>query len=293
MEEVPAEYACGILHWLGNRTYQESVHIFLSWTINSNQGKIMKTYCASTLPFSAFSLTEFVGELSKRGVSAIELAQPHFSDVDPKLIAVLREETGLHFKSLLSTVRIDAPDGLETQISILNTAQRLSIPIVSIASGGNENATAREIDTIIAHLKTATAEAQARNLALALYAHEGSLAYNLERTQQIFNAIPSDNFGFYYSPYHFHRAGDNPVVALQALSERLNSVYFNCGVDSRTGSKPFWAPEMDFPAICKEIERVGYDEEIMIIYLGLKADTPQPIIRGVSNARAKLETYFS
>ena len=50
---------------------------------------------------------------------------------------------------------------------------------------------------------------------------------------------------------------------------------------------------MDFRAICKEIDRVGYDQEIMLIYLGLKADTPQPIVEGVSNARMKLETYFS
>lgn len=253
----------------------------------------MKTYCASTLPFSGFPLTEFVGALSQNGVSAIELAQAHFSDVEAETIATLREETGLRFKSLLSTVRVDAPDGLEAQISILDTAQRLGITIVSIASGGNENATAHEMETIIDHLKTVTAEAQARNLSLALYAHEGSLAYNLERTQQIFSAIPSENLGFYYSPFHFHRAGDDPVVALQTLSERLNSVYFNCGVDSQTGSEPFWAPEMDFRAICREIERVGYDQEIMLIYLGLKAKTPQPIVEGISNARAKLETYFS
>ena len=252
----------------------------------------MRTYCASTLPFSAFQLTEFVGGLSQNGVSAIELAQAHFSDADAETIATLREETGLRFKSMLSTVRVDAPDGLAALIEILDTAQRLSIPIVSIASGGNEDATPREIETIIDHLKMVTVEAQVRNLNLMLYAHEGSLAYNLERTQQILNAIPNENFGFYYSPFHFHRGGDDPVVSLRTLSERLAGVYFNCGVDSKTGSEPFWAPEMDFPAICQEIDRVGYTDEIMLIYLGLKADTSQPIIEGVANARAQLETYF-
>ena len=252
----------------------------------------MRTYCASTLPFSSFSLSEFAGEFPKVGVSAIELSQAHFSAVDTETIAALREETGLNFKSMLSTARVDAPDGLEALIEILDTAQRLSIPLVSIASGGNEDATASEIETIIDHLKTVTEEAAARNLTLMLYAHEGSLAYNLERTQHILTAISNENFGFYYSPFHFHRGGDDPVVALQTLSERLLSVYFNCGVDSKTGSEPFWAPEMDFSAICKEIDRVGYAEEIMLIYLGLKAETPQPIIEGVSNARAKLEAYF-
>lgn len=252
----------------------------------------MKTYCASTLPFSAFALGEFLDELPEAGISAIELAQAHYSDVDPETIATLRDETEAHFTSMLSTVGVDAPDGLEALISILDTAQRLSIPTVSIASGGNETATTREIETIIDHLRAVTAEAAARNLTLMLYAHEGSLAYNLERTQQILNAIPSENLGFYYSPFHFHRAGDDPVIALRTLSDRLSSVYFNCGVDSETGSEPFWAPEMDFRAICQEIERVGYAGSIMLIYLGLQAETPQPIIEGVSNARAKLETYF-
>jgi len=252
----------------------------------------MRTYCASTLPFSPYQLTEFVGGLSQNGVSAIELAQTHYSVVEAETIAALQEETGLRFKSMLSTVAVDAPDGLEDLISILDTAQRLSIPLVSIASGGKEEATAREIETIIGHLKTVTEEAQARNLTLMLYAHEGSMAYNLERTQHILTAISAENFGFYYSPFHFHRGGDDPVVALRTLSERLISVYFNCGVDSQTGSEPFWAPEMDFSAICQEIDRIGYTEEIMLIYLGLTAETPQPIIDGVANARAKLETYF-
>ena len=252
----------------------------------------MRTYRASTLPFANFGLAEFVGELSESGVSAIELAHVHYSDVEAETIATLRDETGLHFTSMLSTVAVDAPDGFEALISILDTAQKLSIPRVSIASGGNETATAREIETIIGHLKTVTAEAASRNLNLILYAHEGSLAYNLERTQQILDAIPSENLGFYYSPYHFHRAGDDPVIALRALSERLSSVYFNCGVDARTGSEPFWAPEMDFRGICQEIERLGYTGEIMLIYLGLQAKTPQPIVEGVLNARTKLETYF-
>ena len=252
----------------------------------------MRTYCASTLPFSPFSLHEFVSDLSQGGINAIELAQIHYTDVHVETIDSLREESNLHFKSLLSTFKIDAPNGFESQISILDSAKRLSVPIVSIASGGNEDATHYEIDRIIDLLRTLTVEAKSRNLKLALYAHEGSLAYNLNRAQIIFDAISEDNFGLYYSPYHFHRAGDDPVIALQTLSERLFSVYFNCGIDSRTGSEPFWAPEMDFRGICKEIERVGYEREIMLIYLGLTVNSPQPIVEGILKARAKLETLF-
>ncbi len=252
----------------------------------------MRTYCASTLPFAAFPLADFVGGLSEIGVSAVELAHAHFSTATPASINALRETTRLRFSSLLSTVRVDAPDGLADLVAILDTAERLHIPTVSIASGGNEAATAAERDTIIGHLKTVTREAEQRNLTLALYAHEGSFAYNLERTREILEAIPSETLGFYYSPYHFHRAGDDPVNALQVLSDRLAAVYFNCGVDSDTGSEPFWAPEMDFSAICAEIDRVGYDKAIMLIYLGLNVEIPDRIIEGVANARETLNTYF-
>jgi len=131
----------------------------------------MRTYRASTLPFANFGLAEFVGELSESGVSAIELAQVHYADVAAETIATLRDETELHFTSMLSTVRVDAPDGLEALISILDTAQRLSISTVSLASGGNETATARELETIIDHLKTVTVAAASRNLSLILYSH--------------------------------------------------------------------------------------------------------------------------
>ena len=195
----------------------------------------MRTYCASTLPFSPFQLREFVGGLSQNGVSAIELAQAHFSRADAETIAALREETGLRFKSMLSTVAVDAPGGLEALIEILDTAQGLSIPLVSIASGGKEEATAREIATIIDHLKTVTEEAQTRNLTLMLYAHEGSMAYNLERTQHILNAISAENFGFYYSPYHFHRAGGRSGCRLAYLIGAVGQCLFQlwCGFKHR------------------------------------------------------------
>ena len=83
--------------------------------------------CASTLPFSPYQLTEFVGGLSQKGMSAIELAQSHFRPWKLKPSLHSRGDR-LRFKSMLSTVAVDAPDGLEALISILNTAKGSLFP---------------------------------------------------------------------------------------------------------------------------------------------------------------------
>ena len=253
----------------------------------------MRRYCASTLPFSAFALNQFLDELAENHILAVELVRRHFEDLDAETSAALQQRTGVRFRSLLSTDNIATPNGLDEMTAVLDTAVRLSIPMVSVPSGGREEAAADEVAEIVDRLKRLTQAAEDRGLTLSLYAHEGSMAYNLASTQRILDAIPSKSLGFYYSPYHFHRAGDDPVAALEALADRLCNVYFNCGVDAETGREPFWSPEMDFGAICQAIDRTGYAREIMLIYLGLKADTPQPIINGTVKARSLLETHFN
>ena len=252
----------------------------------------MRKYCVSTLPFNAFALDGFLNHLAENEITTIELASQHFQDLDAQTAAELQAETGVRFKSLLSTNNIAGPNGLDELVDVLNIAQKLSIPMVSVSSGGREDATEAEIETIIDRLAALTQEAERRNLMLSFYAHEGSMGYNLQRAERILNAISSNHFGFYYSPYHFHKAGDHPIVALERLAERLCNIYFNCGVDAATGQEPFWAPEMDFQAICEAIQRTGYSDEIMIIYLGLKVETPEPIVKGIVNARSLLNEWL-
>lgn len=248
----------------------------------------MNQFRVSTLPFSAFALDRFLGGLVEIGISSIELGKTHFQSLDKQTAASLQSETGLRFKSILTTEDIAGPNGLREQIAILDTAQKLSIPMVCVSSGGREDATEAEIELIIDRLTTLTQEAERRSLTLAFYPHHGWMAYNLERTERIFNAIPSGSFKFYYCSYHFQRAGDDPVVALERLADRLCSVYFDCGVDPGTGETPLWAPETDYRAVFRAIRRTGYSDEIMLIYLGLKVESPDPIIEGIVRARALL-----
>ncbi len=248
----------------------------------------MNQYRVSTMPFSAFALNQFLGDLAEIGIASIELGKSHFQTLDAGTAASLQAESGLRFKSMLTTEDIAGPNGLGEQIAILEIAQKLSIPMVCVSSGGREDATEAEIELIIDRLRTLTQEAERRSLTLAFYPHHGWMAYNLKRTERIFGAIPSDSFKFYYCSYHFQRAGDDPVVALERLADRLCSVYFDCGVDPATGETPLWAPETDYRAVLRAIRRIGYSEEIMLIYLGLKVESPGPIIEGIVRARSLL-----
>ena len=259
---------------------------------NSFMTKMTK-YRISTLPFQAFTLPQFLGDLAEIGVSSIELAKGHFDTLDAETARSLQEDFGLNFKSMLSTEDIASSNGLDTQIAILDIAQSLSIDRVCISSGGREEASENEIAMIIDRLKILTQQAERRNVTLAFYPHHGWMAYNLDRTERIFEEITSDNFQYYYCSYHFQRAGDDPVDALEHFVDRLCSVYFDCGVDPVTGDTPLWAPETDYRAVCKAIQNVTCDGEIMLIYLGLECDTPTPIIEGLLAAGDAIDTLMA
>jgi len=247
-------------------------------------------YCVSTYPLSAFPLDRFLGELAANGISTIELGKTHFEGLDAATASGLQTDTGLRFKSTLTTEDIAGPNGLVEQIAVLDHAQELSIPTVSISSGGSEDSSEAEIDMIIGRLKTLTQEAEKRKLKLSFYSHRGWMAYNLERCERIFDAIHSDSFGYYYCPYHFHIAGDDPVVALERLRERLASVYFDCGWDFEDTTAPLWEQDqLDYGAVCQAIRRTGFEREIMLIYFAEKVETPEPIIWGIEEARAVVD----
>ncbi|MDP6756795.1 MAG: TIM barrel protein [Chloroflexota bacterium] len=255
----------------------------------------MTEYCVSTFPLSAFPLDHFLGDLATTGISMVELGKQHFEELDASTAASLQAETGLRFNSTLTTEDIAAPDGLEKQIAVLDHARELSLAAVSVSSGGREDATEAEIELIIDRLKTLTGEAEKRNLTLSFYSHGGWMAYNLTRCERIFDAISSDSFGYYYCPYHFQIAGDDPLVALERLGHRLSSVYFDCGVDPATGSadSPLWGADIDYGAVCQAVKRTGYRGEIMLIYFAQDTGTPGPTVEGVQAARTLVDELMA
>jgi sugar phosphate isomerase/epimerase len=255
----------------------------------------MTEYCVSTFPLSAIPLEQFLGDLSASGISMIELGKRHFEGLDASTAARLQAETGLRFNSTLTTEDIAAPDGLERQVAILNHAQELSLRAVSVSSGGREDSDEAEIELIIDRLQALTVEAEQRNLALSFYSHGGWMAYNLERCERIFDAISSESFGYYYCPYHFQIAGDDPLVALERLGHRLSSVYFDCGVDPATGNadSPLWGADIDYGAVCRAIKGTGYAGEIMLIYFAQDTGTPGPTVEGVQAARALVDELMA
>jgi sugar phosphate isomerase/epimerase len=252
-----------------------------------------RSYCASTMPLQGYPLAEILPALPEAGFTAVELAIGHLDGLSASAAAELQGAHGVKFRSLLSTDDIMVPGGRERLADLVETAGRLAIPMVSIPSGGAEKASDESMSQCIDRLANLARQAEGADVRLGLYAHEGSIGYSLARVTHILDAIPSSALGFYYSGYHFHRAGDSPVEALGALAGRLCNVYFNCGVDPGGEGEPFWAPEMDLPAVCDAIARVGYDEEIMLIYLGLDAKGVEPVVDGLARARTALDAMFS
>jgi sugar phosphate isomerase/epimerase len=244
------------------------------------------------MPVQQHALDEVLPALAEAGFNAVELARGHLDGLSASQGDALQAAHGVKFRSLLSTDDIMVDSGRETLADLVETAGRLAIPLVSIPAGGQEQASEAEVALCVERISVLAKRAEGAGVGLGLYAHEGSIGYNLPRIQRILDSVPSTALGFYYSGYHFHRAGESPVDALTALAARLCNVYFNCGVDPDGAGEPFWAPEMDLPAVCHALDRVGYDEEIMLIYLGLDAKGLGPVMDGLARAKNALDAMF-
>jgi len=244
------------------------------------------------MPLQAHALGDVLRALAEKGFSAAELARGHLDGLSAAEADALQRAHGVKFRSLLSTDDIMADGGREALADLVESAARLSIPMVSIPTGGQEQASEEEVARCVERIGILAQRAERADVRLGLYAHEGSIGYNLPRLRRILDDVASPALAFYYSGYHFHRAGESPVDALEALAGRLCNVYFNCGVDPDGAGEPFWAPEMDLPAVCRALDRVGYDEEIMLIYLGLDGEALGPVMDGLARAKTALDAMF-
>lgn len=253
-----------------------------------------RNYYVSTLPFKQFPLDETLRKIRLGGFDAVELANDHVRQVgDAGRVKELAGECGIGIKSVLAGTAPADEAGLDGLLRLMDELQRMGVNRLSVASGGREQSDEAQIAAIIRNIKALVAEAEKREFVVSFYTHTNNMAYNLERTERIFREIPSSNFRFYYSPYHFHAAGEDPVAALKRLQARLAFVYFNCGVDPATRTEPFWGPAIDYRAVCRALVECGYAGDIMLLYLGLKVSAPDPIVEKLAAVREQINGFFA
>jgi sugar phosphate isomerase/epimerase len=156
-------------------------------------------------------------------VSAIDGMSQHlvlaaWRDIAPQ-IKSLAQEFGL---ALLAMEQPSQDPAIMEQA--YQAAVEMGIPIVNCGPGGKSNDEAslqQSIDSIggLAHM------AERYGVTLCVKAHVGASIYNTPTTLRLMEAVSSPAFGIDMDPSHIHRAGENPVDAIQAVMGRVKHVH--------------------------------------------------------------------
>ena len=103
-------------------------------------------------------------------------------------------------------------------------AVEIGIPIVNCGPGGksnDESSLQQSIESIgnLAHM------AERYGVTLCVKAHVGASIYDTPTTLRLMEAVTSPAFGIDMDPSHIHRAGENPVEAIQAVLAHVKHVH--------------------------------------------------------------------
>ena len=103
-------------------------------------------------------------------------------------------------------------------------AVEIGIPVINCGPGGKSDDEASFQQTLeslgsLAHM------AAKYGVTLCVKAHVGGAIYNTPTTLRAMQAITSPAFGIDMDPSHIHRAGENPVEALEQSISRVKHVH--------------------------------------------------------------------
>ena len=103
-------------------------------------------------------------------------------------------------------------------------AVEIGIPIINCGPGGKSNDEA-SLQQSIESIGNLVHMAERYGVTLCIKAHVGASVFNTPTTVRLMEAVTSPAFGIDMDPSHIHRAGENPVEAIQAVMGRVKHVH--------------------------------------------------------------------
>jgi len=183
---------------------------------------------ANSVLFGGFDMETAFRQIAMAGydgveVSAIDGMSEHlviarWPEIAPE-VKRLSKEYGLELLAMEQPSR--DPAKME---QAFQAAVEIGIPVVNCGPGGksdDEEAWNEVIDSLgsLSHL------AERYGVTLCVKAHVGASIYNTPTTLRAMREIASPAFGIDMDPSHIHRAGENPVEAIQAVLSRVKHVH--------------------------------------------------------------------
>jgi sugar phosphate isomerase/epimerase len=151
------------------------------------------------------------------------------------------------------------PDIME---SAMQAAVEIGIPLINCGPGGEKDneASFRERIDSLGHL---AARAEHYGITLCVKAHVGAAIYSTPTSLRALEAITSPAFGLDMDPSHIHRAGENPVEAIEQVFCRIRHVHIrDCKGRQQGPGKPEdqanGRGDIDLPGYVRVLYENGY-----------------------------------
>jgi sugar phosphate isomerase/epimerase len=183
---------------------------------------------ANSVLFGAFDMETAFKYLAMAGYDGIELsAIPGMSEhlVLERWRELVPEIKGLSRTYGLELLAMEQPSQDPNTMEVaFQAAVELGVPVVNCGPGGTSNDEAAW-HQMVDSLGNLAAMAERYGRTLCVKAHVGASIYNTPTTLRAIEEIGSPTLGIDMDPSHIHRAGEDPVEALQAVISRIRHVH--------------------------------------------------------------------
>lgn len=172
-------------------------------------------------------------------------------------------------------------------------ASELGIPVINCGPGGqsgDEDSLQQSIDI----LSDLAKRAEKYGVTLCVKAHVGASIYNTPTTLKIMNAISTTAFGIDMDPSHIHRAGENPVEALEAVISRVRHIHIrDCKGRQQNPGKPEMQTngrgDIDLLGYIRVLHEHGYSGAVNLEIIGAKDYSVEQCCSIAAEARGHMQ----
>jgi sugar phosphate isomerase/epimerase len=233
---------------------------------------------ANSVLFGGFELRTAFEHLAMAGYDGLELSaidgmSEHLVLARWRALAPAIKQLSKDFGLALLAIEQPSQDPARME-QAYQAAVELGVPIINCGPGGKSNDEASFQQSInalgqLAHM------AERYGVTLCVKAHVGASIFNTPTTLRLMQAITSPAFGIDMDPSHIHRAGENPVEAVQAVLPRLKHVHIrDCKGRQQGPGKPEdqanGRGDIDLVGYVRALVDGGYDGALDLEIIGAK-----------------------
>jgi sugar phosphate isomerase/epimerase len=172
-------------------------------------------------------------------------------------------------------------------------AIELDIPVVNSGPGGQagNDVSLQETINVLGDLANM---AEKYGVTLCVKAHVGASVYDTPTTLKVMGAISSPAFGIDMDPSHIHRAGENPVEALEAVVSRVKHIHIrDCKGRQQNPGKPEdqanGRGDINLLGYMRVLHENGYSGPVNLEIIGAKAYSVEQCCVIAAEARGHMQ----